>query len=292
MRKILVCIMTIVAMNVAAQSVTIHTVQRGETIESIASKYKVSVEDIKRANPNAGDFFYAGMKLNIPSKKESLEVRQNVSELTNSSVPTENNTSFNSQQSVQPTQSSYTEMTSKESKANTWHFAGRLGWDIYKVKNYSTYSYNFEALFGPHYYLTNNIYLSSGIGLMMGEIDTSTRYNKTTYKNIINSYSLMLPLEVGGSIPIIPNKLAFRAETGVTFAYALFGKVKTNDGNTSFSDIDGIERFGSFYRIAAGVDIPGWDLGVMFHFSIPLSSKSINVAKDSNFFGISLVFEN
>lgn len=292
MRKIIFCIIVIVAMNVAAQSVTTHIVQRGETIESIASKYQVSVDDIKRANPNAGDFFYVGMKLNIPSKSDSSVLKNNASGLTDSSLATEKET-FKSNQSVQPIQSfSYSEDSSKESKANTWHYAGRIGWDIYKVKDYSTYSFNFEFLLGPRYYLTDNIYLSSGLGLMYGEIDTSTRYNNKTNKNIVKPFSLMLPLEGGASIFIIPNRLAFRAETGVTFAYALFGKVKTNDANTSFSDIDGIERFGSFYRIAAGVDIPKWDLGLMFHFSIPLSSKSINVAKDSNFFGISLTFEN
>ena len=284
--------MTIVAMNVAAQSVTTHTVKRGETIESIASKYQVSVDDIKRANPNAGDFFYVGMKLNIPSRSDSSVIKNNASGLTDSSVATEKET-IKSKQSVQSMRSSsYSEESSKESKANTWHFAPRIGWDLYKVKDYSTYSLNFEFLLGPHYYLTDNIYLSSGLGLMYGEIDTSTRYNNKTNKNIVNPFSLMLPLEVGTSIYIIPNRLAFRAETGVTFAYALFGKVKTNDGNTSFSDIDDIERFGSFYRIAAGIDIPKWDLGLMFHFSIPLSSKSINVAKDSNFFGVSFMFEN
>lgn len=43
-----------------------HTVQRGETYESIAQLYGVSVDAIKRANPNNYDLIYAGMKLVIP----------------------------------------------------------------------------------------------------------------------------------------------------------------------------------------------------------------------------------
>ena len=51
-----------------AQSQTVtHVVQRGETLESIAEYYKVSVEDINKANPNADGIVYVGMKLSIPT---------------------------------------------------------------------------------------------------------------------------------------------------------------------------------------------------------------------------------
>lgn len=57
-----------VSMFAMAQSQTVtHVVQRGETIESIAEFYKVSVEDINKANPNADGVVYVGMKLNIPA---------------------------------------------------------------------------------------------------------------------------------------------------------------------------------------------------------------------------------
>ena len=50
-----------------AQSQTItHVVQRGETLESIAEYYKMSVEDINKANPNADGIVYVGMKLVVP----------------------------------------------------------------------------------------------------------------------------------------------------------------------------------------------------------------------------------
>lgn len=50
-----------------AQSQTVtHVVQRGETLESIAEYYKVSVEDINKANPNADGIVYVGMKLVVP----------------------------------------------------------------------------------------------------------------------------------------------------------------------------------------------------------------------------------
>ncbi len=57
-----------VCMFTMAQSQTVtHVVQRGETIESIAQYYNVSVEDINKANPNADGVVYVGMKLAIPT---------------------------------------------------------------------------------------------------------------------------------------------------------------------------------------------------------------------------------
>lgn len=46
-----------------------HVVQRGESIESIARKYAISVEDLKKANPSVEKYFYVGMKLKIPEIK-------------------------------------------------------------------------------------------------------------------------------------------------------------------------------------------------------------------------------
>lgn len=65
--------MVMFSMTISAQVVKTHTVKRGETMETIAQMYDVSVDDIKRANSNAGDMFYAGMKLVIPAKSEKIQ---------------------------------------------------------------------------------------------------------------------------------------------------------------------------------------------------------------------------
>lgn len=43
-----------------------HTVQRGETLESIARLYNVSVQDLIKENRDCDRLFYVGMKLYIP----------------------------------------------------------------------------------------------------------------------------------------------------------------------------------------------------------------------------------
>lgn len=62
--SVLLCTVCMLSM---AQSQTVtHVVQRGETLESIAEYYKVSVADINKANPNADGIVYVGMKLVVP----------------------------------------------------------------------------------------------------------------------------------------------------------------------------------------------------------------------------------
>lgn len=55
-----------------AQEVT-HTVQRGETLSSIAGKYGVTVDKLKEANPTTKSYVYVGMKLIIPQAAGSKQ---------------------------------------------------------------------------------------------------------------------------------------------------------------------------------------------------------------------------
>ena len=67
MKNLFVFLFVMFTMTISAQEIKTHTVQRGETIESIAEKYNVSAADITKANPDAAKFFYTGMKLKIPA---------------------------------------------------------------------------------------------------------------------------------------------------------------------------------------------------------------------------------
>lgn len=68
-RTILSLLFGTASMFTMAQNQTVsHVVQRGETLESIAEYYNVSVEDIDKANPNMDGVVYVGLKLNLPIK--------------------------------------------------------------------------------------------------------------------------------------------------------------------------------------------------------------------------------
>lgn len=68
MKKLLIGILMLMSALVTQAQQVSHTIQRGETLESIAQKYQVSVDALKQANPDAIDVFYVGMKLNIPKE--------------------------------------------------------------------------------------------------------------------------------------------------------------------------------------------------------------------------------
>ena len=62
-RKIVFFIISAFAITVAAQQS--HSVKQGETIESIAKQYNVTVDEIKNQNPTA-EIIFPGLLLNIP----------------------------------------------------------------------------------------------------------------------------------------------------------------------------------------------------------------------------------
>ena len=85
-RIIMCCLMFVIVSAVFAQDYQVkHEVRRGETLASIAKQYGLTEQMIKDANPQMGDLFYVGLKLNIP-KDEGVNTNvENVeNEVTNS----------------------------------------------------------------------------------------------------------------------------------------------------------------------------------------------------------------
>lgn len=72
--RIAIAMMFIVCSTIAMAQNKTHTIARGETLQSIAAKYGVTEEAIRKANPNMGNMFYVGMKLTIP--KASAQIVQ------------------------------------------------------------------------------------------------------------------------------------------------------------------------------------------------------------------------
>lgn len=89
------CTASMVAM--AQSQIITHVVQRGETLESIAKYYNISVADLNNANPNADGIIYVGMKLAVPvmaaatttTSTVASEMATNLSETSNINQETE-----------------------------------------------------------------------------------------------------------------------------------------------------------------------------------------------------------
>lgn len=140
-----------------------HTIERGETIESIASSYGLSVQDIITANPGLDDMFFSGMVINIPEKSVS-ESTSTYKSPVSTSVPSSSGiseqSSYNSNignpitASVPQTQSSYVEND------------GVVPSDFDNF--YLTYFAPFEGGFKGNYGYGYNFFFTKGIGLMFG----------------------------------------------------------------------------------------------------------------------------
>lgn len=59
---------------VQAQTTTEYVVQRGETLESIATKFGVTADELKETNKDAAKYLYVGMKLIIPLKNDVQQI--------------------------------------------------------------------------------------------------------------------------------------------------------------------------------------------------------------------------
>lgn len=74
-KSTLVAICLAFSIAASAQTTVTHTVERGETVASIAKKYNVTPQNIINANPDAAEFVFAGMKLEIPKNSGNIKER-------------------------------------------------------------------------------------------------------------------------------------------------------------------------------------------------------------------------
>lgn len=65
-KRLLAALAAAGALFTGASAQITHVLQQGETIEDVAAKYNMGVDEIKALNPNAADFCFAGMQLTIP----------------------------------------------------------------------------------------------------------------------------------------------------------------------------------------------------------------------------------
>lgn len=73
MRYTLFALITLITFTLRAQSSgesIVHIIQPGETLSSIALRYKITVNELQRLNPKTYKYVYAGMKLTLPAASE------------------------------------------------------------------------------------------------------------------------------------------------------------------------------------------------------------------------------
>lgn len=292
MRKLLLTLISLFSFAIAiAQQVT-HTIQRGETLESIAKKYNVSVNALKRANPDAEELTYVGMKLVIPkdgiTPKETVTNKENNDDVIFTPKVVDNSPNYDSDEDE------------FSGTANSLHFKFRLSAFFFKTekqggmkKEYgytSTYSTSTgtEAAIGAAYYFVDNIYASAMLGYLQTSASTSITQIGSYNKTEVVSHNIEMPIELGLDLPIT-KWLGITLEAGPTLSYAIDGYTKMDKEKISFSKMEDeynmkIDRFGAFLKLGGGLNIAGYRL--QFVYGIPLTKTA--GAEKKNFWGITL----
>mgnify|MGYP004462664135 CR=1 FL=1 len=280
--SVLLCTVCLLSM---AQSQTVtHVVQRGETLESIAEYYKVSVEDINKANPNADGIVYVGMKLNIPAST-SPQKETKITETPKSNNLSNENKTFVSQ----------TTYTTKDQVDNSDNETA-LGFQFARVKasylfptelekstrGHYRSSYNLSFVFEGEYVFTPNVFAGFGLGYMA---QGSCNYDRHQDEDVIryqqykSQYDyVMMPLSIGYRMPIAKN-VNFDVYTGsvVTCVVAGNSQYKSNTSEkwnkTKLKDMKNAKYFPSFWNIGARVNLCNIELGTEYWFLLTKTNE-------------------
>lgn len=265
--SVLLCTVCVFTM---AQSQTVtHIVQRGETIESIAEYYKVSVEDINKANPNADGIVYVGMKLNIPTSSKPQIVSNNDNQ-GGSTYTQENNIKHHSNNKVYQ-EHKYKAAKNEDEKVGKFEFAGELGFGFIKGAD----NFMYEATVGANYRLPYNLYIGARIG-----------YNSANYTGLIkiegqninakqNYHLLEIPIEFGYSLKNESETLGLIPFVGFNTNIGLSGKYKQRILGTGGKEEPQKVKIGGKVGIGArvGVRVCLWGFDITGSYQIPLNDK-------------------
>lgn len=265
-KKIILSALLVIACAFAkaqSQNVT-HVVLRGETIESIANHYNVSVEDFNKANPNIDGIIYVGMKLIIPAEVTHSSTPTIAKQESNKKTATTSHNAFHSPKTVDNLQT-----TPTTHNKNIWRLKGIAGlttgsWtgkdfkdgekdsEYGQVSNKNKATYQFHIGFIADYIFSKNVY--AGIGIIFNQSgykqdllmssgqnwdDEGGNYDgKQTVKMAINKFDI--PIHIGGMYDFSSDTRLF-LEVGPYISYAISGNKKYTGYYTEYDDIHSSE---------------------------------------------------
>ncbi|MCI6509692.1 MAG: outer membrane beta-barrel protein [Prevotella sp.] len=265
--SVLFCTVCMLSM---AQSQTVtHVVQRGETLESIAEYYKVSVEDINKANPNAEGIVYVGMKLNIPTSSKP-QIVSNIDNQSGSTYTQGNNIKHHSNDKVYQ-EHKYKAAKNEDEKVGKFEFAGELGFGFIKGAD----NFMYEATIGANYRLPYNLYVGARIGYNSANYIGLTKYEGRSIKVEQKYHFIEIPLELGYSFKNASETLGLMPFIGFNTNIGLSGKNKLRTFGSSGKEESQKVKIGGKVGIGArvGVRVYLWGFDITGSYQIPLNDK-------------------
>lgn len=238
---ILSVLLCTVCMFTMAQSQTVtHVVQRGETIESIAQYYNVSVEDINKANPNADGIVYVGMKLNVPmSNKGTNDVQdsQSAPKAPTTKSPSAYSTKNSETSKVQNNYS--TETQNDDAKQGdveaSIQFVPRLGSLNGDNAEHLKNTFGLSVALGAKYFVADKVFVEGLVGYRFLVASYKKEYAEAIHgaegaTGSLETHSIYVPLYAGAKLN------NFMIKAGPYFDYIVSGAAKTEKGKDKRKD--------------------------------------------------------
>lgn len=244
-----------------AQDYVSHKIAKGETLYSIAEKYGVTVDDIKKANPKVGNYFYAGLTIQIPNKKGAIKSNPTIVENKTSDVETNKVNTFVSNETTNVLNDE------EEIFEGHWNIVDEGGFGFIEDAG------AFKFTIGGNYHFTKSFYVGAQIGY------NGYFYNKyfgREYGNMTvdtDMHFIYLPLETGYKFMSDNGKWGIIPFAGLGLNIGLKGKTKIDYGKNNEEEnklkIGG--KLGFEGRI--GVHISIYDFILTGSYHLPLNSK-------------------
>lgn len=306
-RKRFFSIMCMVALGVSfsiAQTNTIkHTVDRGETIKSIAKHYATTEAKIIELNPDAAQFVYVGMELVIPAVKvNNAAVKADNPKTMQDNVVTQNTSDYVSKNSaLNNTDFSTNDCVKFEKELYVGISMNNFTGD--DIEN-SDMKVGFNAGVTARYYVVNNLFLEGSLGISTKGYKSDSESSSGSYwddegpnydgfiSTKYTSYNLDLPILVGCRLAV-SNDFNIKLKVGPYLTYALSGKLKEEGYWTEYEDIhssatehihketkirdmDGFKNFGYGIHVGVSTDYKHFVLSASYQRAF---SKTFDDAK-------------
>lgn len=251
-----------------AQDYVSHKIAKGETLYSIAEKYGVTVDDIKKANPKVGNYFYAGLTIQIPNKKGAIKSNPTIVENKTSDVETNKVNTFVSNETTNVLNDEEENVLYAGNDSEALYGAMELGYGFIGKNDFA-----YKITIGGNYHFTKSFYVGAQIGYNSFYMNDFTIL-KPGYVDVeTDMHFIYLPLETGYKFMSDNGKWGIIPFAGLGLNIGLKGKTKIDYGKNNEKEnklkIGG--KLGFEGRIGVHISIYGFILTGSYH--LPLNSK-------------------
>lgn len=211
-----------------------HVVAKGESLQSIADKYNISIEKLIEANPGSDKLFYIGLKLNIPENVITI----GASTASNEQVISGQNSSV-AVHSEQAVASQSAGETTEDNPGLSYVYALEYGF-LQKLEGSRGSHYAFSITMGANYYFMHKdkgVFAGGRIGYNSASFTSLTKISIGNYiSETTDSHFITLPINVGYSWCTNDRKFGVTPLAGIDFNFCVGGKYKYKEIGSSIED--------------------------------------------------------